>query len=89
MLVTVRSIIEEVVGADYAAGLDIGLETSFQEDLELESIEFVTLAELLGDTYGERVDFSGWLAGLELDQIMSMTVGNLVDYISAALAEGA
>ena len=40
-----------------APDLDITRETSFQSDLELESIEFVKLSELLQQQYGARVDF--------------------------------
>jgi acyl carrier protein len=88
VLATVVSLITDVIGEEYAAGLDIGMQTTFQEDLELESIEFTALAERLIDTYGERVDFMGWLAEMDVDAIIAMTVGELVEFIAASGAAG-
>jgi acyl carrier protein len=85
VLETVRGMIADVVGEDYLLDLEIEMETSFDEDLELESIEFVALAEKLDETYGERVDFVAWIAGKELDEIIGMTVGELVEHITACL----
>ena len=53
------------------------MDTSFAEDLELESIEFVALAEVLQELYGERVDFVAWISKLELDEIIQLTWGKL------------
>jgi acyl carrier protein len=86
VLATVTSLIGEVVGEDYAIDLDIQMDTSFQEDLELESIEFVALAEKLTEEYGDKVDFTGWLATLNVDEIIAMTVGQLVAYIAQSLS---
>ncbi|HEV7760951.1 MAG TPA: hypothetical protein VGO78_18225, partial [Acidimicrobiales bacterium] len=52
--------------------------------LELESLEFVALAERLLDHYGGQVDFVAWLATMELDEIISLTVGSLVAFIVAS-----
>ena len=46
-LETVAAIIREVIGEEWAEEVEISRETSFAEDLELESIEFVALAERL------------------------------------------
>lgn len=64
---------------------EVTRETSFQDDLELESIEFVALAEQVNARWGEAVDFDGWLAAQGLDQILALTVGDLVDHIDAQL----
>jgi acyl carrier protein len=72
----------EVVGEDFLLDLEVGPETTFNEDLALESIEFVALAERLQQRYGDRVDFAGFLAGMDLDQVMTMTVGDLVAHIA-------
>ncbi len=85
ILTTVSKLIEEVVGAEYSLGLEIDMDTSFQGDLELESLEFVELAEKLIETYGEHVDFAGWLATMDVDEIIAMTVGELVAYIHTSL----
>jgi acyl carrier protein len=58
------------------------MDTTFAEDLELESIEIVALAEQVQDRYGDEVDFPGWLGELELDAIIGLTVGQLVARIA-------
>ncbi|MGH3815271.1 MAG: phosphopantetheine-binding protein [Pseudonocardiaceae bacterium] len=76
----------EIIGAEYALSLDIGMSTSFDADLELESIEFVKLATMLTERYGDRVDFVAFLAAKELNEIVEMTVGEVVTYIASRLA---
>jgi acyl carrier protein len=85
----VRRLLVDVIGEDYLLDIEIDLDTSFNEDLEVESIEFVALAERLLDRYGERVDFVGWLAEMELDDIIGLTVGDLVGFIEAATTASA
>ncbi len=89
MLAAVGSMIVEIVGEDYLLDLEIGMATSFSEDLELESIEFVTLAEKLAERYGDAVDFVAWLADTELDDLIGMTVGTLVTFVAASLDSAA
>jgi acyl carrier protein len=81
VLETVARLVREVIGDDGGLGPPITLETSFNEDLELESIEFVALAEKLQDHYGKGVDFAGWLSRMELHEILGLRVGQLVDHI--------
>jgi acyl carrier protein len=73
----------EVIGEEYVTSLDIGPETSFQEDLEIESIELVALGERLQEEY-THIDFADWLATMEVDEIIAMTVGDLVTHIAAS-----
>ncbi|MGF7239451.1 MAG: acyl carrier protein [Frankia sp.] len=86
ILEQVAALLREVIGEEYVLDLEITLETSFNEDLELESIEFVTLADRLTATYGTRVDFVGFLSEKDVDQVINMKVGEVVDYISTSLA---
>jgi acyl carrier protein len=83
VLATVTELIGEIIGEDYIADLEVTMESMITEDLELESIEFVALAEKLRDRYGESVDFVDWVAGMELEQIILLTVGQLVEFIVA------
>jgi acyl carrier protein len=64
----------------------ITAETTFGPDLELESIELVTLAEKLQAEYGEQVNFADWLSQKELDELVAMKVGDLVAYIDSCLS---
>lgn len=85
ILIDVRSLLTEIIGEEYALGLNIGMGTTLDTDLQLESIEFVKLATLLTERYGDRVDFVAFLAGKELDEIIQLTVGELVIHIADCL----
>ncbi|HEY0542321.1 MAG TPA: phosphopantetheine-binding protein [Actinoallomurus sp.] len=71
----------EVVGEDFLLDLEITRDTTFSDDLALESIEFVALAEKLQHRYGGRVDFAAFVADMDITEIMAMKVGTLVAYI--------
>jgi acyl carrier protein len=85
VLRTVITMIGAVVGEDYLEDLEVGMGTAFDQDLELESIEFVALSEKLMEHYGDRVDFITWLGEMELEEIMNLRVGQLVHHITACL----
>jgi acyl carrier protein len=69
--------------------LSIELETSFQQDLELESIEMVALGDLIQDFYekqGFKLDFASWLTSMTLEQLLSLKVGDLVEWIESQIS---
>ncbi|QHY99894.1 acyl carrier protein [Streptomyces sp. S4.7] len=76
-----RTMLEED-GLDDA---EITRETTFHDDLELESIDLVTLAGSLREHYGDRVNLALFIADLDLEQIIALTVGELIDYVAASL----
>lgn len=84
-LQTVARMIQEVIGEDWDLEDPITAETSFNEDLELESIEFVALAEKMQEHYGQQVDFVGWLAQKDLDAILKLRVGEVAEFIDRSL----
>ncbi|MGH3888545.1 MAG: phosphopantetheine-binding protein [Pseudonocardiaceae bacterium] len=86
ILVEIRAMLTEIIGTEYALSLDIDMDSSFDTDLELESIEFVKLSVMLTERYGDRVDFVAFLATKEFDEIIEMTVGEVVIYIADCLA---
>ncbi|MGW1809408.1 acyl carrier protein [Streptomyces sp. NPDC002078] len=59
----------------------ITMSTTFNRDLELESIDLVTLAGLLEERYGQRVNLAEFLAGMDFDEIIELTVGRLVEHV--------
>ncbi|HEV3358041.1 MAG TPA: phosphopantetheine-binding protein [Pseudonocardiaceae bacterium] len=64
---------------------EITPDTTFRDDLDLESIDLVALGGLLGEQYGDRVNFAEFVADLDLEEIIALTVGDLVDYVLASL----
>ena len=65
--------------------IEITMQSRFTEDLELESIDLVTLAGSLEERYGRQVNFAEFVADLELEEIIGLTVGRLVEYVVRSL----
>ena len=82
-LTTIADLIQEVIGEDWDLDEEITLETTFSDDLELESIEFVALAEKMQTTFGDDVNFVAWLSEKELDEVIDLKVGDVVEFIDA------
>ena len=87
-LAVLTRLIQETIGEDWALDEPITRQTSFADELELESIEFVVLAEKLQAHYGARVDFVGWLSDKPLEGILALTVGDVAGYIDNCVAGG-
>ena len=85
LLGAVEQALVAIAGDEILISGPISMTTSFNGDLELESIEFVAHAEKLQQQFGARVDFVGWISGKELDQIIQLTVGELVEFIASCL----
>ena len=79
--------IRDVIGEDYELDVEITADSSFSEDIEIESIEFVALGEMVQNRYGDRIDLVGWFGELDLDEIIDLTVGELAEFIAACLHE--
>ena len=75
--------------ADYDPDdIEITMETTFHDDLELESIDLVDLAGMLHEHYGDRVNLAEFLTAMDVEKIINMPVGTLVDYIAGRLGNG-
>jgi acyl carrier protein len=88
ILADVTQMLGEVIGEDYLSEVEVTMDTAFSGDLELESIEFVALAGLMKAHYGGDVDFVGFLAGMDLHEIIALRVGQVVELIERSLAVG-
>lgn len=85
-LYLVRALLADVLGPENMLGLAVGWDTSFDVDLQMESLEFVTLIERLAQHHGDTVDFVAWLAALEMEEIITLTVGDLVSFVVSSMA---
>jgi len=81
ILAEITDMLVSVVGDELLVVGEVTPATTFNDDLALESIEFVALAELLHQRYGAAVDLLGLLAEKDIDQILAMTVGELAVHI--------
>ena len=85
ILAFVRKHLGVVIGDPELLATEIGMNTNFGADLELESIEFIALADRLRTEFGERVNFVEFLSTKNVDDIISLKVGDVVDYIASCL----
>lgn len=76
----------EEYGLDEA---ELTRETRFHDDLGLESIDLVALGTMLADVYGPKVNLAEFLAELPIDEVIGLRLGQLADFVSAALGEKA
>jgi acyl carrier protein len=83
------AMLRDVTGEDEAWSGRITDATPLEDDLRLDSIELAALGERMRDRYGDDVDLVGFLAGLDLDEIIALTVGDLVSLVVGARSEDA
>jgi acyl carrier protein len=76
-----------VIGDPDLTFTEIAMDTRFGGDLELESIEFVVLADRLRTEFGPRVNFVNFLATKNVDDVVSLNVGDVVRYVGTCLRE--
>jgi acyl carrier protein len=83
VLDVISGMVREIL-AEYDVGdIEITMDTTFHEDLELESIDLVVLAGRLREHYGEPVNLAEFLADKELDEVIALTVGELVRFVAS------
>jgi acyl carrier protein len=82
VLIVVADTIRKTIAEDWIEAFDIGRETRFSDDLEIESIEFVKLADALQTRFGTDIDLVGWLSGKTIHELIKLNVGEIADYIA-------
>ncbi len=87
----VAEVLVRVLGDYGVAAESITRDTDLHVDLQFESIgtDLPVLLGRLGAFYGGRVDVFSFLQGLDLDQLISLRVGTLVDEVVAQLRRNA
>jgi acyl carrier protein len=83
----ISTVIRESVAEDWIKDFAISADTSFNDDLELESIEFVTIATGLQQHFGAQIDLIGWLSTQAFDDLIALRVGNVAEFVSSRLAD--
>lgn len=81
--------IRSTVNEDWIEDFDIGPQTRFNDDLELESIEFVKIADAIQAHFGTQFDIVAWLSGKSIQQLIGLSVGDLTDFVASRVAASA
>lgn len=79
--------IRSTINEDWIRDVEIDGSTRFNDDLEIESIEFIKIANAIQQHYGARLDVAGWLSGKGIHELIALSVGDLSSYVAAALAQ--
>jgi hypothetical protein len=83
LLAEVVAILAQVAGESAEWLAQVGPASRLEGDLYLNSLEVAALGGLLHAAHGDRVDLPAYLAGLDIDQIIALTVGDLLAYVAA------
>lgn len=81
----VSGILREILDEYAVEDIEITPQSLFFDDLELESIDLVALAGRLQEHYGEQINLAEFLANREIEDVIALTVGQLVDYVASCL----
>jgi len=81
---TVIQCLSSVIGDDAVAVLTITDDTALFSDLELGSIEVVSLVEKLNEYYPLADEFFAWVSKLSHHAMAHLTIGDVVDFIEHA-----
>jgi acyl carrier protein len=80
----------EILLADYALEEnEITMSTTFHDDLELESVDLVTLADMIAQRYGSHVNLAEFFAEKDLSEVIALSVGQIVEYVVLCRSDAA
>lgn len=83
----IRAILAEVLDLSDVADIEIESEMTLTDELGLESIDLVSIGAMLTERYGEKVNLAAFLAEQEIDDVIKLTVGRLVDFVISRLSD--
>lgn len=81
----VKGFLTEVIGEEFIEEYDLGEASTLTGDLEMESIEIVELAEKVKSAFGQAAEMSEWMARLSLEQLIKLTIGDIVEFVDNAI----
>jgi acyl carrier protein len=88
MLTEIATLLRDITGEDEQWSAGIGSASRLDGDLLLDSIEWAALGQRLRERHGDQVDLAGFVADLELDEIIELTVGDVAGYVATRTLGG-
>ncbi|MBL7501653.1 acyl carrier protein [Frankia sp. CNm7] len=85
VLTEINDMINMIIEKYGSPPVQVTMDTLFHSDLELESIDLVTLGVMLAAHYGDEVSMAEFLAEKDLGEVIALRVGELVDYVVSRL----
>lgn len=74
-------LLRQATGEDDEWSAGVGPTTRLDGDLFLDSIELAALSGLMVRRYGPTADLAAYVAGLDLDGLIALTVGDVADFV--------
>jgi len=81
IFILLNQFITEIIGEEFVEDMDISPESSFTRDLEMDSIEIVAFSEKVKAHFGQNINFTGWLSGMDLDEIIQLKLSDIINFI--------
>lgn len=78
--------LRDATGEDERWAAAVTAASRLEGDLGLDSLELTALGARLRQAYGDEADLPGYVAELEIDQLIGLTVGDLAAYVTASRA---
>jgi acyl carrier protein len=82
LLGEITAMLVDITGEDEQWAAAVTADTRLEGDLRLESIEVLALAERLRARFGDRVDLGALYADLDIDGLIALTVGQVVEHVA-------
>jgi hypothetical protein len=82
----VAALLRQSIGEDLAWPDDFGPATRLDGDLLLEDADMAAFDEALRRQYGGQVDLLAFIADLDIDQIIALTVADVAAYVAECRA---
>ena len=83
---TVAELLAPLIGDLDLLDIAITPDSSFHEDLQLESIDLVTFSGILAEHFGPDVNLADFLTSKDLDEVIELRIGDIADYVAGRLA---
>lgn len=84
MVDEIAGILVEITGEGPEWADRVTPDATLEGDLGLESVELVEFGARLRERHGDRVDLAGFVAALDIDGLIDLTVGTVAEYVSGA-----
>jgi len=84
----IAEVLRQSVGEDRIWPEDFGPATRLDGDLLLEDADMAAFGEALRRRYGDRIDLVGFVADLDIDRIIALSVADVADYVARCCADG-
>ena len=86
LLGEVITLLRQLIGDDARWADRVTPSARLDQDLRMDSLEMTALASLLRDAFGDTVDLAAFLAGLDFDRLVALTVADVAAYVGACHA---